>query len=529
MDNLMSLLDGFATAAQPIYLLYALAGVFLGTAVGVLPGIGPAMTVALLMPLTYSLEPTAAFIVFAGIYYGGMYGGSTTSILLNTPGESASIVTALEGNKMARAGRGAAALATAAVGSFVAGTLATVALTFVAPTAADLAVRLGPVDYVALMVLAFLTVGALLGSSVSRGLVALTLGLFLGLVGVDAISGQQRYTLGVPVLTDGIDVVLVAVGLFAVGEALYIGSQLRKGPVHVVPITKGWRSWMSRQDWARSWKPWLRGTAIGFPIGTIPAGGADVSTFLSYASERRLAKGRSKEEFGHGAIEGVAGPESANNAAAAGVLVPLLTLGLPTSATAAIMLAAFQRYNIQPGPLLFENESALVWALIASLYVGNVMLLALNLPLVGMWVKILQVPRHYLYAGILTFAAMGAFAVNFTPADVVILVVIGVLGFFMRRYGYPVAPLVVGLILGPMFEAQLRRALSISEGDPATLVSSTFAVAVYASVLVVMGVSFWLRRRERGLEEVMAAEERAAGEPAATPADRAADKDKEMA
>jgi putative tricarboxylic transport membrane protein len=264
---------------------------------------------------------------------------------------------------------------------------------------------------------------------------------------------------------------------------------------------------MTRQDWARSWKPWLRGTAIGFPIGTIPAGGADVSTFLSYASERRLAKGRSKEEFGHGAIEGVAGPESANNAAAAGVLVPLLTLGLPTSATAAIMLAAFQRYNIQPGPLLFENESTLVWALIASLYVGNVMLLALNLPLVGMWVKILQVPRHYLYAGILTFAAMGAFAVNFTPADVIVLVVIGVLGFFMRRYGYPIAPLVVGLILGPMFEAQLRRALSISQGDPTTLLSSTFALVVYGSMLMLVGLSVWLKKREQRLEEAMAAEE----------------------
>jgi putative tricarboxylic transport membrane protein len=507
VDNFLALMEGFATALQPVYLLYALAGVFVGTAVGVLPGIGPAMTVALLMPLTYSLDPTAAFIVFAGIYYGGMYGGSTTSILLNTPGESASIITALEGNAMAKKGRGAAALATAAVGSFVAGTIATVALTFVAPAAAELAVKLGPVDYVALMVLAFLTVGALLGSSVSRGLVSLTLGLFIGLIGVDAISGQQRFTLGVPVLTDGVDVVLVAVGLFAVGEALYVASQMRKGPVQVIPITKGWRSWMTRQDWKRSWKPWLRGTAIGFPIGTIPAGGADVSTFLSYAGERRLAKGETKKEFGHGAIEGVAGPESANNAAAAGVLVPLLTLGLPTSATAAIMLAAFQRYNIQPGPLLFENEGGLVWALIASLYIGNVMLLALNLPLVGMWVKVLQVPRYYLYAGILTFAALGAFAVNFTPADVIILLIIGVLGFFMRRYGYPVAPLVVGLILGPMFEAQLRRALAISEGDPTTLLSSTFAVLVYAALVVVFALSLWLKKREERLSQTITAED----------------------
>jgi putative tricarboxylic transport membrane protein len=503
MDSLLALLEGFGTALQPQYLLLALGGVFVGTAVGVLPGIGPAMTVALLLPLTYSLEPTAALIVFAGIYYGGMYGGSTTSILLNTPGESASIVTALEGNRMAKAGRGTAALATAAIGSWVAGTLATIALTFVAPTAARLAVQLGPVDYVALMVLAFLTVGALLGSSIARGLASLSLGLFVGLIGVDQISGQMRYSLGIPALSDGIDVVLVAVGVFAVGEALYVGSRLRRGPVEVVPIAKGWRSWMTRSDWARSWRPWLRGTAIGFPIGTIPAGGADVSTFLSYAAEKKMAKPEHRKEFGHGAIEGVAGPEAANNAAAAGVLVPLLTLGLPTSATAAIILAAFQRYNIQPGSQLFEANGALVWALIASLYVGNLMLLVLNLPLVGMWVRVLQIPRPYLYAGILTFAAMGAFAVNFTPADVLILLVIGVIGFFMRRYGYPVAPMVVGLILGPMFEAQLRRALSISQGDPTTLVQSPFAVFVYAALVLVFAVSLWLRGRERRTEEVL--------------------------
>lgn len=505
MDNLSLLLDGFAAALHPVFLLYALLGVFIGTAVGVLPGIGPAMTVALLLPLTYTLEPTAAFIMFAGIYYGGMYGGSTTSILLNTPGESASIVTALEGHKMARAGRGAAALATAAIGSFVAGTLATVGLTFVAPVAARFAVQLTSADYVALMVLAFLTVGALLGSSVSRGLVALALGLFLGLVGVDAISAQQRFTLGIPALVDGVDVVLVAVGLFAVGEAFHVASRLRRGPVQVIPVTGGWRSWMQPEDWRRSWAPWLRGTAVGFPIGTIPAGGADVATFLSYATERRLAKGARKAEFGRGAIEGVAGPEAANNAAAAGVLVPLLTLGLPTTATAAIILAAFQRYQIQPGPLLFQNQSALVWTLIAALYIGNLMLLVLNLPLVGMWVKILQIPRPFLYAGIITFAGLGAFAINFTPADVVMLLLIGLLGFFMRRYGYPVAPMVIGLILGPMFEAQLRRALSISQGDPVALVRSPFAMVVYGALVLIFVASALLRRRQARIEQEVAA------------------------
>ena len=506
MDNFLALLEGFSVAMQPMYLLYALGGVLVGTAVGVLPGIGPAMTVALLMPITYSLDPTAAIIVFAGIYYGGMYGGSTTSILLNTPGESASIVTALEGNKMAKAGRGAAALATAAIGSFIAGTVATVLLSFVAPYVAEFAVQIGPTEYVALMIVAFLTVGALLGASVLRGLASLVLGLFIALIGVDALTAQQRYTFGNPFLADGIDVVLVAVALFAVGEALYVASRLRHGPVKVIPVAGRWTNWMRKEDWKRSWKPWLRGTFIGFPVGTIPAGGADVATFLSYASERKLAKGEQRKQFGKGAIEGVAGPEAANNAAAAGVLVPLLTLGIPTTATAAMMLVAFQRYNIQPGPLLFEVEGALVWALIASLYVGNLMLLVLNLPLVGIWVKILQIPRPYLYSGILVFAAMGAFSVNFTPVDVFILLVVGVMGFFMRRYGYPIAPMVVGLILGPIFEDQLRRSLAISQGDPIALVSTPIAATIYVVLIVIFALSFWLRKRQQAMESEVADE-----------------------
>ncbi|WP_104134726.1 MULTISPECIES: tripartite tricarboxylate transporter permease [unclassified Cryobacterium] len=512
MDNFINLMNGFSVAMQPMYLLYALGGVFIGTAIGVLPGIGPAMTIALLMPITYSLEPTAAIIVFAGIYYGGMYGGSTTSILLNTPGESASIVTALEGNKMAKAGRGAAALATAALGSFVAGTLATVLLSFLAPFVAEFAIQIGPVEYVALMLVAFLTVGALLGASVLRGLASLALGLFIALIGVDALTGQQRYTFGNPFLADGIDVVLVAVGLFAVGEAMYVASRLRHGPVKVIPVTGGWTTWMKKDDWKRSWKPWLRGTFIGFPIGTIPAGGADVATFLSYAAERRLANGANKKQFGKGAIEGVAGPESANNAAAAGVLVPLLTLGIPTTATAAMMLVAFQRYQIQPGPLLFETQGALVWTLIASLYVGNLMLLILNLPLVGIWVKILQIPRPYLYAGILVFAGLGAFSLNFTPVDVGILLVVGVLGFFMRRYGYPIAPMVVGLILGPIFENQLRRSLAISQGDPTALIASPIAATVYVSLIVIFALSYWMKRRQRVMESERVSEDDAVDE-----------------
>jgi putative tricarboxylic transport membrane protein len=495
------LLDGFATALQPEYLLFALIGVILGTAVGVLPGIGPAMTVALLLPLTYTLEPTASLIMFAGIYYGGMYGGSTTSILLNTPGEAASVITTIDGNAMARAGRGAAALATAAIGSFVAGTIATVALSLVAPTIADLAVQLGPQDYVALMVVAFLTVAALLGSSPARGLASLAIGLFLGLIGTDTLTGQQRFTFGVPALADGIDVVVVAVGVFAVGEALYVASRMRRGPIPLTPVSG---TWMTRQDWSRSWRPWLRGTAIGFPIGTIPAGGADVATFLSYATERRVSK--RKAEFGKGAIEGVAGPEAANNAAAAGVLVPLLTLGLPTSATAAIIIAAFQSYGIRPGPLLFENESALVWALIASLYVGNVLLLVLNLPLAKVWVKLLQIPRPYLYAGILTFAALGSYSVNASAVDLLLLLALGLLGWGMRRFGYPIAPAIVGLILGPVAEEQLRRTMAISQGDPSALVKSPFAIVAYASIVVLLAVGIYLKHREaRAAAELSAA------------------------
>jgi putative tricarboxylic transport membrane protein len=483
MDALSDLLGGFADALTPVNLLFSLIGVLLGTAVGVLPGIGPAMTVALLLPVTYVLEPTSAFIMFAGIYYGGMYGGSTTSILLNTPGEASSIMTALEGNRMAKAGRGAAALATAAIGSFVAGTIATLLLALVAPTVVDLAIGITAADYFALAVLAFVAVSTVLGSSPLRGLASLGVGLYLGLVGTDVLTGQERFTLGIPQLSDGIDVVVVAVALFAVGEALYVASRLRRGPVEVIPATG---PYMTREDLRRSWKPWLRGTALGFPFGALPAGGAEIPTFLSYAAERRLTK--HPEQFGKGAIEGVAGPEAANNAAAAGVLVPLLTLGLPTSATAAILLAAFQGYGIQPGPTLLTTESTLVWTLIAALFIGNTMLLVLNLPLAGLWVRLLRIPRPYLYAGILLFASLGCFAVNADPLDLVLLLVLGGLGLLMRRYGWPVAPAVIGLILGPIAETNLRRALAISGGDLGVLVETWFSrIVLLLAVLALVG------------------------------------------
>jgi putative tricarboxylic transport membrane protein len=494
MDTLNQLMQGFATAGTPVNLLWALLGCTIGTAVGVLPGIGPATAVAMLLPITLKVEATASMIFFAGIYYGAMYGGSTTSILMNTPGEAGSMVTAMEGNKMAKNGRAGAALATAAIGSFVAGTIATVLVTFFAPWVAEHAVKLGPPEYFLLMVLAFTTVSAVLGKSTLRGLVSLCIGLAMGLVGLDQISAQARFTGGVPELLDGLEVVLVAVGLFAVAEALYhvlyegreVDTQNKMSRVH-----------MTREEWRRSWPAWLRATVIGFPFGTIPAGGSEIPTFLSYATEKKLSK--HPEEFGReGAIEGVAGPEAANNAAITATLIPLLTLGIPTSNTTAILLGAFQNYGINPGPQLFTSNAALVWALIASMYIGNVMLLILNLPLVGLWVKLLKIPKAPLYAGILIFATVGVYGMRQSAFDLFLLYLIGLLGVVMRRFDFPTAPVVVGMILGPLAEAQLRNAMSIGEGKWTVFVErpgSLFLLIVIAAVLVLPRLLTLMRRK----------------------------------
>jgi putative tricarboxylic transport membrane protein len=483
MDTLGALAGGFGSALTWPHLAWAFLGVTLGTAVGMLPGIGPALTVAVLLPVTFSLDPVSAFIMFGGIYYGAMYGGSTTSILLNTPGETGSIATALDGHAMARQGRAAAALTTAAVGSFVAGTLATMALTFFAPPLAAMALRFGPAEYFALTVVAFSMVSSLLGSSMARGLFSLFLGLALGLVGIDPLTGEARFAFGIPQLLDGIDVVILVIGLFAVGETLYGASRPDADTTEIVPLHDF--TGMNRDEWRRSWKPWLRGTAIGFPLGVLPCGGSEVPTFLSYVTEKRLSS--RPEQFGHGAIEGVAGPEAANNAAAAGVLVPLLTLGLPSSATAAVMLTAFQQYGLQPGPLLFATRPDLVWTLIASLYIGNVMLLVLNLPLAGVWARVLLVPRPLLFGGILVLASLGAYSLNRSMLDVALLYVVGLVGWAMRMGAVPLVPAVLGLVLGPMSEQQFRRALAISEGDPLVFVTrpiSLVLLACAAGVLV---------------------------------------------
>ena len=489
---------GFATAVTPMNLLWALLGCALGTAVGVLPGIGPAVAVAMLLPITAKVEITASMIFFAGIYYGAMYGGSTTSILLNTPGETASMVTAMEGNKMAKSGRAGAALATAAVGSFIAGTLATVVVTLFAPTVAEFAVRLGPPEYFMLMVLAFTTVSAVLGQSTLRGLTALFCGLALGCVGMDQITGAARYTGGKMELMDGVDIVLVAVGLFAVAEVLYAALYEGRVVASQNPVS---RVHMSRRDWRRSWPAWLRGSVIGIPFGCIPAGGTEIPTFLSYATEKKLAKGEDKKEFGNqGAIEGVAGPEAANNATVTAALIPLLTLGIPTSNTTAVLLGAFQNYGINPGPQLFSSAAALVWALIASLYIGNLMLLVLNLPMVGLWVKLLKIPRPQLYAGILIFATVGAYGMRQSTFDLFLLYGIGLLGVLMRRFDFPTAPVVVGMILGPLAEAQMRNAVAIGEGSFMIFLQRPMSLTLVLVVLMVLVLpriaQYWSAKRD---------------------------------
>jgi putative tricarboxylic transport membrane protein len=396
---------------------------------------------------------------------------------------------------MARAGRAGPALATAALGSFVAGTIGTVALTFIAPWVVEAALAFGPAEYFSLMVLALVAVSAVLGSSVLRGVLSLSLGLLLGLVGVDLQTGQPRFTFGRAELLDGIEVTVAAVGLFAVGEALYLAWQGRESRAGEVMKVSG-RLWLSREDLQRSWKPWVRGSLFGFPIGALPAGGAELPTLLSYYTERKLS--RNPQEFGHGAIEGVAGPEAANNAAAAGVLMPLLTLGIPTSATAAIMLSAFQGYGIQTGPQLFSQQGSLVWTLIASLYIGNVILLVLNLPLVGLWVKLLKIPPPWLYAGIIIVSVAGVYGAGNSVFNVGLLFVFGVLGFFMKRMDFPAAPMIVGLILAPMAEQSMRQALTISQGEWSTFLTRPLSASLLGVAALLLVVPPLLRWRGRG-------------------------------
>ncbi|WP_460862843.1 tripartite tricarboxylate transporter permease [Nocardiopsis coralliicola] len=491
--------------------MWAFVGVLLGTAVGVLPGMGSAMAVALLLPVTFRMDPTAAFILFAGVYYGGMFGGSTTSILLNTPGQSSSIATTYEGHKMALKGRAAQALGTAVIGSFIASIIGTLVVALFSPAMVALALQFGPGEYFALTAFSFVAVAAVVSGSALRGIASLLIGLAVGMVGIDTQSGAARFDFGLPVLLDGIDIIIVTVGLLALGEVLYVLARGNAAP-DLSSIRSG-TPWLKRRDLRRSIGPWARGTLLGSGFGPIPGSGAEIPTFLSLGLERKLAerrekRGGAKSEFGHGAIEGVAGPEAANNSSAAGTLVPLLGLGLPTSATAAIMLAAFQQYGLQPGPVLFERNADLVWTLLASLFIGSVLLLAINLPFAPLWAKLLKLPRPYLYAGITLFSVLAVYAINASTAHLAILLAVALLGFAMRHFGVPVAPGLIGVVLGPIAESELRRALAASSGDPAILVGSPISIGLYVLMLLaaaLAGVSTVRKSRARRARAAAAA------------------------
>ncbi|OZD08760.1 tripartite tricarboxylate transporter TctA [Rhodococcus sp. 06-156-3C] len=485
MESLELLMGGFAQALTPMNLLWVFIGAFLGTAVGVLPGLGSAMAVALLLPVTFTLDPTGAFIMFAGVYFGGLFGDSTMGILMNTPGGSTAIATTFEGHRMAKRGRAPQALATSAIGAFIGGLIATTLVVFFAPSLADLAVNFGPAEYFALAIFAFMAVASVVSESVTKGLAALLIGLAFAVVGIDGISGTQRFTLGVPELFDGVSIIVITVGILALGEVFYVASRIHRTKAPEMGTVTG-RPFLSRGEFREALPAWLRGTSFGVPFGVIPVGGAEVPTFMAYSAERRLDRRRRDPQFGKGAIRGVAAPEAAGNATSGTAMGALLAMGLPTSATAAIMLAAFQQYGLQPGPLLFERNSELVWALLASLFVGLLMLLILNLPFAPIWAKLLLIPRPYLYAGITVFCALGVYATSAAVTDLLLVFGIGFVGFLMRRYGFPLAPVMIGVVLGPLAETSLRNAMMSSGGNASILVGSPITWVLYGVLAIVL-------------------------------------------
>ena len=468
MSTLQYLADGFYIAMQWHNLLYAFIGVLIGTAVGVLPGIGPMSGVALLMPVTASLTSgmnaeqvaASALILLAGVYYGAMYGGSTTSILLNTPGESSSVVTTLDGYQMAKQGRAGAALSIAAIGSFVAGVFALVALVFLAQPLSDLALHFGPAEYFSLMLLGLCAVSGLGGKSMTKALIMTVFGLLLATIGIDNVSGVARFTYDIPYLYQGLEFLTIAVGLFALGEVF---KTILENDNSSKQLIKVGRILPSAMDLKQSAAPIARGSILGFFVGLLPGAGATLASFFSYILEKKWSK--NPERFGKGAIEGVAGPESSNNAASGGAMIPLLTLGIPGSGTTAILMGALLMYNVQPGPLLFTDHPQVAWGLIASMFIGNLMLLALNMPLVKVFAKIIETPPHFLIPSIIAISVFGVYAVQITTFDLVLLVFCGLLGYFLSSNDFPLAPLVLGLVLGPMIENNMRRALTTSNGD----------------------------------------------------------------
>jgi putative tricarboxylic transport membrane protein len=480
MDHLLM---GFAVAVEPMNLLYGFIGVFIGTFIGILPGLGPPGAIAILLPTTYSLPPISSLIMLAGIYYGAMYGGSITSILLNIPGEAASVVTCIDGYQMARQGRAGPALGISVFGSFIAGTLGICGLVVFAPPLASFALRFGPPEYFSLMVAGLVVLSYMTQGSVLKGLMMATVGLILGSVGTDPITGIGRYTFKMLELSDGIGFIPVVMGLFGVSEVMLSIEDREDREIFKTSI----RNLLpSRKDWRESAGPIARGSLLGFFLGILPGGGAVLSSFVSYALEKRLS--RNPEEFGKGAIAGVAGPESANNSASSGAFIPVLSLGIPSNAATAILLGALLIYGVQVGPLLMLNEPKLFWGVIASMYIGNVMLLILNLPMIGFWVRLLKIPYRLLFPIILLFCLLGVYSVNSSAVEIIFMVIFGLIGYLLRKYRYDPAPLVLAIIIGPMLEMNLRQSLILSHGNLSIFIQrpiSGVLLIISAALLVV--------------------------------------------
>jgi putative tricarboxylic transport membrane protein len=481
METLTHIINGFEVCLQPINRWYTFVGVFLGTIIGVRPGIGPSATIALLIPVTFGMNPTSALIMMAGVYYGSKYGGSTTAILIRTPGEASSVMTSIDGYEMARKGRAGAALAVSAIGSFIAGTIGVVALTLFAVPLTSMALKFGPAEYFTLMVFAMTAVASLTGKSAAKGMLSTILGLMIATIGIDLQSGQPRYTMGIAEFQDGVGFIVVVVGLFAVAEVFRGMESIFQGTAPEMIKISG-KLWLTREEWKRSVGPIWRGGMIGFIIGVLPGAGGTIASILSYTTEKRLSK--HPDEFGKGAIEGVAGPESANNAAATGAFVPMMALGIPTSPITAVMIAAIMVHGISPGPLLITQQPELFWGFVASMYVGNVVLLILNLPLVGLFVNLLRIPYAYLYPCILAFCILGTYSVANSMIDVWIMIIMGGVGYLLRKFDYELAPIALGLVLAPMLELSLRQSLAMSAGDYAIFVERPIATTMFALGLV---------------------------------------------
>jgi len=499
MDLFSHLALGFGVALTPVNLLYALIGVMLGTLIGVLPGIGPVATIAMLLPTTYALQPVSALIMLAGIYYGAQYGGSTTSILINMPGESSSVVTCLDGHQMARKGQAGAALAVAALGSFFAGSVSQILVAGVSVPLSELALKFGPAEYFSLMVLGLLGAVVLAHGSLVKAIAMIILGLLLGIVGTDVNSGAARFAFGIAELTDGIGVVVVAMGLFGFAEIINNLESTEKREIISGKVTG---LWLTKEQFKKAWPAVLRGTGLGSILGVLPGGGAMLSSFASYTLEKKIAK--DPTEFGKGAIQGVAGPESANNAGAQTSFIPLLTLGIPENAVMALMVGAMTIHNIQPGPQVMTSNPSLFWGLIASMWIGNLMLVVLNLPLIGMWVKLLQVPYRLLYPAILLFCGIGVYSINNTSFDVQLTAFFGLLGVVFSKLECEPAPLLLGFVLGPLMEENLRRALLLSRGDPTVFVTrplSASMLAIAAGLLLLIVLPNIRKKREDVFQE----------------------------